>query len=239
MKLLLWFLVVLLLAALWWWRQIPRPQPKETPPPGTWTVQDRLDQFGPDARKRWMRDFEAAGLSYPPSEVALLGFKDERQLEVQARSADGGFRFVRRIPVLGASGGPGPKLREGDKQVPEGLYRIESLNPNSRFHVSLRVNYPSPFDWEMAATEGRTEPGSDIMIHGGSASIGCLAIGDQAAEDVFTLAADTGLERIRVLLAPVDLRSRPRPSIPPEFPSWVPALYDRIGSALQVYPPRE
>ena len=49
-------------------------------------------------------------------------------------------------PVLGASGVLGPKLKEGDRQVPEGVYRVPELNPNSDFHLSLRLDYPNEFD---------------------------------------------------------------------------------------------
>ena len=69
-----------------------------------------------------------------------------------------------RYPIRAASGALGPKLREGDRQVPEGVYDIESLNPNSRFHVALRVGYPNAFDRQMAGREGRTALGGDIMI---------------------------------------------------------------------------
>src|SRR5690606_4961 len=101
----------------------------------------------------------------------------------------GVLRFVRALPVLAASGRVGPKLQYGDYQVPEGFYRIEALNPNSRFHLALRVNYPNAFDRAEAAREGRTHLGGDIMIHGSNASVGCLAMGDVVSEDLFVLAA--------------------------------------------------
>ena len=73
---------------------------------------------------------------------------------------------------------------EGDKQVPEGFYRIELLNPNSRYHLSLRVNYPNADDIERAREDRRDllNLGGDIMIHGGAESIGCIAIGNPAIE---------------------------------------------------------
>ena len=57
-----------------------------------------------------------------------------------------------------------------------------------------------------AAEEGRTEPGSEIMIHGNEVSKGCLAMGDAAAEDIFVLSALTGIENISVILTPIDFR---------------------------------
>src|SRR5207244_3968581 len=120
--------------------------------------------------------------AYPPAELALLAFKQERLLEVYATDKKmGGFKFVQAYPILGASGELGPKLREGDGQVPEGLYAINFLNPNSLYHLSLRVSYPNDFDRAQAKRDGRQKLGGDIMIHGSFASIGCLAMGDEAA----------------------------------------------------------
>ena len=146
------------------------------------------------------------------------------------------LRFVRAYPILAASGGPGPKLKEGDRQVPEGVYAIESLNPNSLFHLSLRVNYPNSFDRRQAAREGRISLGGDIMIHGSNVSIGCLAMGDPAAEDLFVLAAETGLTNITVILSPVDFRKgKPVPGAA-RLPVWTGALYSVIQAKLRELP---
>ncbi len=170
------------------------------------TTEDRLAEFGDAVRARLEPQFRAAGIAYPPTQVMLIGLKAERVLEVHARDADKDFRLVCRYPILAASGGPGPKLREGDLQVPEGSYALRELNPNSRFHLSLWIDYPNAEESARAAAEGR-DPGGEIMIHGGHESRGCLALGDPAAEDLFVLAALTGIENVRVLLVPRDLRS--------------------------------
>ena len=107
---------------------------------GEATVASRLEESGAAADARWRPHFERAGVAYPPDRVALAGLKEERRLEVYAAGADGAWRFVRAFPVLAASGRAGPKLREGDRQVPEGCYRVASLNPNSRFHLALRLD---------------------------------------------------------------------------------------------------
>jgi murein L,D-transpeptidase YafK len=164
--------------------------------------------------------------------LILVGLKQERQLELWVSDGSPDFRFLKSYPVLAASGTLGPKLKEGDRQVPEGLYKIESLNPNSRFHLALRVNYPNTFDQEQGRRDGRTDLGSDIMIHGGSASIGCLAVGDPAAEDLFVLAAETGIKNISALLAPMDFRVRALPTNTPASPAWTPQLYADIRNAL-------
>jgi hypothetical protein len=200
---------------------------------GKATVSDRLNQFGATARERWTPYFEKAGVSYPPAKIVLVGLKEERRLEVYAANEDEKLKFVREFPVLGASGQLGPKQREGDFQVPEGVYRIESLNPNSAFHLSLRVNYPNDFDRAQAAREGRGNLGGNIMIHGKSASVGCLAMGDEAAEDLFCLAAEKWPQEIEVLLCPRDLRSQPAPKAEP---AWSKEIYADLKRELAKLP---
>jgi hypothetical protein len=199
------------------------------------TVKDRLAEFAEAATARLRPHFERAGVAWPPAELVLVGLKQERELQLHAPDATGAMRWIRSYPVLAASGGPGPKLREGDLQAPEGLYGIELLNANSRYHVSLRVNYPNAFDRARAAETGRTNLGGDIMIHGRAVSIGCLAMGDPAAEEIFTLAARVGIGNIRVILAPADLRTRPAPEVA-EAPPWLPDLYREVAAELQKLP---
>lgn len=186
-------------------------------------------------RARLSPRFARQGLAYPPDAIALIGFKEEKRLELYARKPDGTFRFVHAYPILAASGTAGPKMREGDWQVPEGFYAVEALNPNSRFHLALRVGYPNEEDKRHAAAEGRPNLGGDIMIHGGQASVGCLAIGDTAAEDVFVLAAQAGSANVDVLLCPVDFRLRPDFQPPASAPSWAQELYGRLKRRLQLY----
>jgi murein L,D-transpeptidase YafK len=203
---------------------------------GPKTVADRTSQYGHAARARLKPFFKQAKLAYPPQRLALLAFKQERIVEVCAADANGDYRRIRSYPILGASGELGPKLREGDRQVPEGIYPVESLNPNSRFHLSLRIGYPNAFDRARATEEKRTHLGGDIMIHGGAASIGCLAMGDQTAEDLFVLAADTGLKRITVVISPVDFRAGKEPPRGDSLPSWTDELYESIRSKLKEFP---
>ncbi len=202
------------------------------------TVADRIAEFGPSARQKLSADFSRIGVPYPPKRIVLVGLKDEDRLEVWGSDGIAKPKHLKTYPILAASGGPGPKLREGDHQVPEGIYAIKSLNPNSAFHLALRVNYPNAFDLEKARIDGREKPGSDIMIHGSSVSVGCLAMGDPAIEELFVLATDTGIENIRLILAPVDFRKRDQPSISPTLPVWTGELYAKLrAELLQLGPP--
>jgi len=201
-----------------------------------YSVEERVEQFASAVESRLAPSFHRARLPYPPQDVALLAFKDSNSLEVYAREVGREWRFVKRFAVLAASGAPGPKLKQGDRQVPEGLYSIELLNPNSRFHLSLRLNYPNDFDRRMARAEGRTDLGGDIMIHGGASSVGCLALGDAAAEDLFVLAALVGKERVRVLISATDFRAA-NSSAPSGGPTWAHALYADLRQALAEFNP--
>jgi hypothetical protein len=199
------------------------------------TVEERVEQYGTVVRERLSPFFEKADVPWPARRLVLVGLKEERQLEVWGEDATGTLKLIRVYPVLGASGTIGPKLIEGDGQVPEGIYDIESLNPNSAFHLSLRVSYPNAFDRERAEEDGRQRPGSDIMIHGGTASAGCLAMGNEAAEDLFVMAALAGTANVEVILCPCDLRvKRPRP--PANAPAWTALLYQILEAKMKTLP---
>jgi len=213
----------------------PVPPPPEPTPLAERTVDSVVDEIGPRVREHWAPYFRGAGLPYPPDELALLAFKRERRLEIWGR-ADAAWSRIDALPILAASGGPGPKLREGDRQVPEGIYRVVAFNPNSRFHLSMMLDYPSADDVAVAEAEGRTDLGGEIFIHGGAVSIGCLAIGDRGIEDLFVLVADVGMERVQVVVAPHDPRDG-RPLVPVPGLEFTAELYRRIAERLALFVP--
>jgi murein L,D-transpeptidase YafK len=141
------------------------------------------------------------GISYPPKSIFIRAFKQEREMEVWAEAADGKMRLLRTYPIVAMSGGPGPKRKEGDRQVPEGVYFVDRYNPNSAYHLSLGLNYPNASD---KLRGDRQRPGHDIFIHGSNVSIGCLAMTDEKIEEIYTLALgpkDAG-KRIAVHIFP-------------------------------------
>jgi TPR repeat protein len=178
------------------------------------------------------------GLSYPPHAVTLVALKAEGRLELWADGGTG-WRFVRSYLVRATSGSLGPKLRQGDHQVPEGVYRIATLNPNSHYHLAMRIDYPNAFDRARAAEDGRARLGGDIMIHGRDVSVGCLPVGDAAVEELFALVERVGPPQVRVIVSPVDLRhvapdralARVR-----KRPKWLGGLYATIAAALGELP---
>lgn len=193
---------------------------------GPRTLAGVLAEIGPRRRPALRQLFLAAGVRYPPPSAVLLAFKEERVLELWAPS-DAAPALVRSYPVLAASGDPGPKLREGDLQVPEGVYRLAALNPNSSYHLSIRVDYPNAFDRAQARRDQRSRLGGDIYIHGKAVSIGCLAMGDANIEELFLLAADTGLPRMGLVIAP-NRAVRGGPGLP----SWTEELYRAVRAEV-------
>lgn len=211
----------------------PKPRPAQpSAPPRPTTVEGAIEHYGPTVEARLGPLFARAGVPYPPARVTLLAFKKERKIELWAEG--GGRRaFVRSFPVLGASGRAGPKLEEGDWQVPEGVYAISFLNPQSAYHLSMKVDYPNAFDQEKAKTDGRTDLGGDIFIHGQDLSIGCLAVGDDSIEDLFVLVARVGVAQTQLVIAPNDLRGGKPASRDLRYrPEWLPELYAMIRAAL-------
>lgn len=203
---------------------------------GGYTTTERVAMHGATVESRLQPAFAAVNLAYPPWEIAFIAIKQQRELQLYARpSPDTVWTHVRTYPVLGQSGHLGPKLREGDQQVPEGFYRAEFLNPNSLYHLSIRLNYPNAADKAAARAEGRTNLGSDIMIHGSKYSVGCIAIGDEAAEELFILAALVGIEQVKVIISPVDFRVAGAKAPAAEQP-WINALYESLARELQAFP---
>ena len=206
---------------------------------GAATVADRLAEHGPGVDARLAGTLADLGLppTQPGTQIALVAFKAERELRLYAhagaQTTNTPWRLVKVYPILAASGKAGPKLREGDKQVPEGVYRVESLNPNSRFHLALRVAYPSRDDVVMAKADSRdvNTLGGDIMIHGGAASIGCLAMGDEAIEELFVVSARAGAENIEVVIAPYKPRHGGL-AVPDGAPPWLAKRYAHIAARL-------
>lgn len=162
--------------------------------------------------------------------LRIFVFKTERTVELNAPGWDGPLRY----PMTGFSGKLGPKLAEGDRQIPEGVYGIEYLNPNSRFHLSLKVDYPNQDDKRWAKREGRENLGGDIMIHGKDATIGCVPIGDEAIEDVFYLVNAVGVKNVEVIIAPYDMRSGRQKRYENSSLPWYGELCAKIENALRI-----
>lgn len=180
--------------------------------------------------------FDKAGVQYPPKEIALLAFKKEQYVELWAKNPGAKWHPIHTYPLTAFSGRLGPKLKEHDKQIPEGIYRLTMFNPFSSMHLSMMINYPNYFDRLQAIKDGRRRLGGDIFLHGKSLSVGCLAIGDKAIDQLFLLARRVGLNHIQVIISPNDLRRAKPATNTFAQPRWLPELYKQIGEALSQFP---
>lgn len=126
------------------------------PPKGSRTVDDVIKRYQPIVEPRLKIDFARADVSYPPKKIALFAMKNEQKMELWAEEDDT-WHLIKNYPITKLSGVMGPKKREGDKQIPEGIYQVEFLNPNSQYHLSMKLNYPNDFDLKYAKLEGRTK----------------------------------------------------------------------------------
>jgi len=192
------------------------------------TVNDVLEYFGEEVRNELIPYFTAANISYPPKKLSILAMKEEHLIELWASNEKDQYVFIRSYEIKRLSGVNGPKLREGDRQVPEGVYKITSFNPNSSYHLSMKLSYPNKFDLQHAEKERRTEPGTNIFIHGRSVSIGCLAMGDKTIEELFVLSRDTGIKNISIVISPYDPRIKKLSYDKNSQPEWVGDLYSNI-----------
>jgi len=117
------------------------------------------------------------------SPLLVRVFKEEAELEVWKRDNTGRFALLKTYPICRWSGQLGPKVREGDRQAPEGFYAItpSAMNPNSSFYLSFNLGYPNAFD----RAHGRT--GAHLMVHGDCSSRGCYSMTDEQIAEIFAL----------------------------------------------------
>ena len=202
---------------------------------GKETVKSRIESIEKDAWNRLEKNLEIAGYKMDyPQEIILVAFKEERTLQVYSKDYSG-IKLIKEYPFTAFSGQLGPKLKEGDKQIPEGIYKVEYLNPNSSYYLSVKVSYPNEFDKSKTEFTNISEMGGDIFIHGKSATIGCIPIGDQAIEEVFLLTQKAINNDIKVIISPRDFR------INSEYPkiekiNWENELYEMIHNELKTLP---
>jgi len=108
---------------------------------------------------------------------------------------------------------------------------VEFLNPHSSYHLSIKVSYPNAFDVAKSKFKNIKAKGGDIFIHGKSATVGCIPIGDKGIEEVYLLAEKALANEIKVIISPRDFRVNAEyPNI--EHIDWEDDLYDIIRKEL-------
>ena len=117
------------------------------------------------------------------SPILIRSFKKESELEVWKQGRDSRYALLKTFPICRWSGQLGPKVREGDRQAPEGFYSVTpaQMNPNSSFYLSFDTGFPNAYD----RAHGRS--GSHLMVHGSCSSRGCFAMTDEAIAEVYAI----------------------------------------------------
>ncbi len=133
-----------------------------------------------------LADIEAKNMDKGSPMLVRL-FKQEAELEVWKQDRNGKFALLKTYPICRWSGDLGPKVKEGDRQAPEGFYSITpaQMNPNSGYYLSFNMGYPNAYDkaW------GRT--GSQLMVHGDCSSRGCYAMTDEQISEIYALGRES------------------------------------------------
>jgi murein L,D-transpeptidase YafK len=138
--------------------------------------------------------------------ILMVAYKSEKKLELYARAKDKTvYKKIADYHICRTSGKLGPKRRQGDNQIPEGLYRIDRFNPTSNFYLSLGINYPNLSDRRKSQAGNL---GGDIFIHGDCVTIGCLPVTDDKIKEIYlysVYARNSGQTDISVYIFPFQM----------------------------------
>ncbi len=123
------------------------------------------------------------------SPILVRIFKEESELEVWKQDASGRYALLKVYPICRWSGDLGPKVKEGDRQAPEGFYPITPglMNPNSSYYLAINTGFPNVYD------RANNRHGAFLMIHGDCSSRGCYAMTDKEIGEIYSLARDAFL----------------------------------------------
>jgi murein L,D-transpeptidase YafK len=132
--------------------------------------------------------FSQKNFAYPGFHLFVRAFKREQILEVWVKEkGKPTFDLLTTYKFCSSSGMLGPKRKEGDLQIPEGIYHFNHFNPLSNFHLSLGVSYPNASDKILS---DKKRPGGAIYVHGNCVTIGCIPITDERIKELYVLAVE-------------------------------------------------
>jgi murein L,D-transpeptidase YafK len=123
------------------------------------------------------------------SPILVRIFKEESELEVWKEDTNGQFALLKTYPICRWSGELGPKVKQGDRQAPEGFYAITpgQMNPNSNYYLAFNLGFPNAFD------RANDRSGAFLMVHGDCSSAGCYAMTDEQIQEIYALGRDAFL----------------------------------------------
>ncbi len=149
--------------------------------------------FGPDGNKKHLRPISPQTMALmqekgmtKESPILLRIYKEESELEIWKKTTAGNYELLKKFPICKWSGELGPKVKQGDRQAPEGFYSIrpELMNPHSSYHLSFDLGFPNEFD------RAHKRTGAHLMVHGDCSSSGCYAMTDEQIAEIFALARE-------------------------------------------------
>jgi murein L,D-transpeptidase YafK len=149
--------------------------------------------FGPDSNKKHLRPIAPQTLALMQEKgmtkeapILLRIYKEESELEIWKKTTAGNYELLKKFPICKWSGELGPKVKQGDRQAPEGFYfiRPEQMNPHSSYHLAFNLGFPNEFD------RAHNRTGAHLMVHGDCSSSGCYAMTDEQIADIFALARE-------------------------------------------------
>lgn len=153
--------------------------------------------------------------------IYIRSFKETSEFEVWKQRRDGTYGLLKTYSICKWSGKLGPKIKEGDRQAPEGFYTVRpgQMNPNSSYYLSFDIGFPNAFDQSL----GRY--GTNLMVHGACSSAGCYSMTDESAGEIYWLARDSfigGQRSFEVHLYPFRMTAEnmARHRNDPNMPFW-------------------
>src|SRR5262252_7235203 len=123
------------------------------------------------------------------SPILVRIFKEEAELEVWKQDTTGQYALLKTYPICRWSGELGPKIKQGDRQAPEGFYSIRpgQMNPNSAWYLSIDLGFPNAYD------RANDRTGQFLMVHGDCSSAGCYAMTDEQMGEIYALGREAFL----------------------------------------------
>src|SRR5437588_830392 len=137
---------------------------------------------------RLLADIETRNMA-KESPILVRIFKEESELEVWKEDKTGRFALLRTYPICRWSGELGPKVKQGDRQAPEGFYTITpgQMNPNSNYYLAINTGFPNAYD------RANDRTGQFLMVHGDCSSAGCYAMTDEQMGEIYALGREAFL----------------------------------------------
>ncbi len=199
-----------------------------------------------DKEEKVKQYFTEKNIAYIGFNLFVRAFKKEKIVEVWVlEKGKDTYTLLHTYNFCTSSGTLGPKRKEGDLQIPEGVYHINHFNPQSNFFLSLGINYPNASDRKLG---DKDRPGGSIYIHGNCVTVGCIPLTDDKIKELYVLAVEAHNNRqakIPVYIFPAKLSDVQMNQLKKDFPAntirfWenLKPIYDHFEKTKQLNPVR-